>query len=148
MADKNLRNYTTALAVVLKIRPPVISSKKPKGVSATQFGALDVNTRSIWVRRGIDERDIYFAVAHEMRHLWQFEKHHEMFDEYQSNSVLSIHEYNLQPAELDANAFAFLIMRRWFGLEPLFNGLNDGTKQKIRARAKVIEAELAREEYE
>lgn len=144
----NLNRFADALAAVLKICPPVITSKKPEGVSATQLGALDVNTRSIWVRRDIDERDIYFAIAHEMRHLWQFEKRREMFDAYQSNTVLSIHEYNLQPAELDANAFAFLIMRSWFGLEPLFNSLDDGTKQKIRERAKVIEAELAWEEYE
>lgn len=148
MGEKEIRDFTAALALVLKIRPPVIASRKPEGVSTTQLGALDVNTRGIWVRRDIDERDIFFAVAHEMRHLWQFEKRREMFETYQSNKVLSIREYNLQPAELDANAFGFLIMRSWFGLEPLFNGLEDGTKQKIRERAKVIEAELAREGYE
>ena len=54
----------------------------------------------------------------------------------------SIEEYNLQIAELDANAFAGLIMIEFFHIKPLFEGVSDSVKSKIYKRMEYLRATL------
>lgn len=84
--------------------------------------------------------DLMFAIAHELRHEWQFEKRKEVFfKEYHLRAECrDVEEYNNQLAELDAHAFAAIVMVNYFGLEPQFNGLSENTKRKIKERVKDI----------
>lgn len=50
----------------------------------------------------------------------------------------NIETYNLQLAELDANAFGCLIMISFFQRKPLFNGLPDSVKSKIYKRMEYL----------
>lgn len=54
----------------------------------------------------------------------------------------SIEEYNLQIAEVDANAFAALIMISFFQLNPLFKGLPESVIAKIHERMEYLKTIL------
>jgi len=86
--------------------------------------------------------DLYFSIAHELRHGWQI-AHPELglMAGYKDRSECSgIEEYNLQAAELDANAYAAIVMERDFGLKALFQGLPETVRKAIRRRASEIKA--------
>lgn len=81
-----------------------------------------------------------FSIAHELRHIWQI-KYNEKFylETYKTIDLCySVEEYNLQPAEIDANAFAYIVMVDFFGIKPLFNGLSDTVKSKIMERVEYL----------
>ena len=80
-----------------------------------------------------------------MRHIWQI-KYNEKFylETYKTIDLCySVEEYNLQPAEIDANAFAYIVMVDFFGIKPLFNGLSENVKVKIMERVNEIVTELS-----
>lgn len=88
--------------------------------------------------------DQLFAVAHELRHIWQLRNNEHMyFSSYKPVDLCSsLEEYNLQLAELDANAFAGIVMIDFFGLTPLFNVVPDSVKSKIRERMDLISSDF------
>lgn len=87
--------------------------------------------------------DLFFSIAHEMRHKWQREKSgKDWLLGYQEAGAVSAEEYNQQPIEVDANAFAYVVMVDMFGVEPQFNGLSDATKAMINHRASEIVKEI------
>lgn len=51
----------------------------------------------------------------------------------------SIEEYNLQIAEIDANAFAGLVMIDFFHIRPLFKNLSARVKNEIYGRMEEIQ---------
>ena len=89
--------------------------------------------------------DLFFSVAHELRHVWQIRYHKkEYLSSYESMDILkSTKQYNLQLAEIDANAFAYIVMVDFFGIKPLFRGLSDDVKLKIMERVNEIATELS-----
>lgn len=99
--------------------------------------------RALCYNPSSNELDIYFSIAHELRHLWQLENNKSLyFNNYKSTRELSINDYNNQPAELDANAFGYLVMKVMFGVEAQFNGLDKLTKHKILERAEILTIEF------
>ena len=79
--------------------------------------------------------DLLFAVAHELRHLWQIRTNKELYlKNYKTRAELDVEAYNLQLAEVDANAFASIIMINWFGLQPLYQGMSDTVVAEIKQR--------------
>lgn len=134
----DLSRYAAALAAALDIAPPKLARKRPEGMTSTQLGALDPPTRSIWINPAAALPDQLFSLAHEMRHLWQVERCPALLCGYAARSQAALPLYNKQPAEVDAHAFALLIMREWFGSEPLFNGFSPADKQAIYRRAETF----------
>lgn len=84
--------------------------------------------------------DLFLSITHEMRHLWQIKYHEELFfkDYITADKAGDIEEYNMQLAELDANAYASLIMVDEFGIQPLFQGLPDKVRKAIYSRVNYI----------
>ena len=84
--------------------------------------------------------DYLFVIAHELRHIFQYQNDEQFYlSNYKtSDNCSSVEEYNLQIAEVDANAFAGLVMINFFGLKPLFEGLSDSVKAKIFDRMKYL----------
>lgn len=76
------------------------------------------------------EYDYIFAIAHEMRHYWQIVNRLIELDTC-GGSGGSKDAYNLQPEELDAQAFGAFVMQKYFGVKPLFKGLDGKTKKAI-----------------
>lgn len=93
-------------------------------------------------RMGKMPLDIMFAIAHELRHKWQMENCPEIFQNYINSTDTDIEQYNLQynlqSAEIDANAYAMVIMESGFGVTPQFKGLSEKIKKKILSRANEI----------
>lgn len=115
--------------------------KKPKKI---EFGRLQTNTMLasynykkdvITIKKDYqDIRDLYFSIAHELRHKYQIDRKMFDFEDYKLSDVIDLKAYNLQPQEIDANAYAALIMMSTFGVKPLLNGLDKDVKEKINKR--------------
>lgn len=95
-----------------------ISAPDIKFVSAdrmrtgTQIAALTPN--AVLIRDDIAvSPELFFALAHELRHAYQIAGG-ESLEEYRTSDRISIEQYNLQPLEVDSNAFGALIMSDFF----------------------------------
>ena len=51
-------------------------------------------------------------------------------------------EYNAQPLEVDANAFAAVVMAEFFGISPQFLNMPESIRQLIYVRKRQIQKEL------
>ena len=107
--------------------------------SNTQIAAADLKQYRILIKDRPQDNDYYFAIAHELRHLWQYKNGWDL--DQAAPGDIDKNEYNLQPAEVDAQAFAAIIMINTFHIEPLFIGLSADVKQAIRKRMDEITKE-------
>lgn len=84
--------------------------------------------------------DMAFAIAHELRHKYQVDTHVFDFDNYKTSDKLSIREYNLQTEEVDANAYAYIVLLDFFKLKVDFKLLlkDDTVADVIMKRVDVI----------
>ena len=84
--------------------------------------------------------DYLFAIAHELRHIFQYQDDEKFYlSNYKtSDNCSSIEEYNLQIAEVDANAFASIVMVEYFHMQPQWNGLSDKVVNAINDRINII----------
>lgn len=112
--------------------------------TSTQIAAADIEKNVIYTKKGTDEKMLFFAIAHELRHLWQKEHKNEMIKQF-NEEKMDINKYNDQEAEIDANAFATAIMVLMFGIRPLFKTLGEETREKIYAQTEIIMNELEKE---
>lgn len=76
-----------------------------------------VENNQIAVVRVNGDVDMAFAIAHELRHKYQIDTHVFDFDNYKTSNELSIREYNLQNEEVDANAYAYIVLMDFFKLK-------------------------------
>lgn len=108
------------------------------------MACCDISSRTIYLRHSNQnpDPDTMFAIAHELRHLWQSAVKPQVIKQYRPVSELSILDYNLQLAELDANAFAGLVMISFFSLKPMFNNVPDKVKELIYQRMKLLSSNL------
>lgn len=122
-----------------------ISAPDIKFVSAdrmrtgTQIAALTPN--AVLIRDDIAvSPELFFALAHELRHAHQI-AHGKSLEEYRTSDRISIEQYNLQPLEVDANAFGALIMSDFFGIVPQFRNMPDTVRKAIKDRMKQLQKE-------
>lgn len=139
----DIRRYIKHLSKILNINQP-----KPKIVdnldTETKMAAVDPQKGVVYIKKGLMSYDKLFAIAHELRHLWQYQNEPNMFAEYANSESLSVEDYNLQIAELDANAFGKIVMLEMFGVKPLFDGLSENVKEKIDEREGIIRKSLCK----
>ncbi len=127
--------FARQVCSLLKIKLPTFR-RNASFDSPTQLAAMDVRNNVLYLGKCSDPRDMFYAIAHELRHRWQYQNHWDM-SSHADSSELSVDDYNLQPEEIDAHAFAVVVMRS-LGCEPLLNGLSDDVKTMIHARADKI----------
>lgn len=84
--------------------------------------------------------ELLFSLAHELRHAYQIASG-ESLEEYRTSDRISIEQYNLQPLEVDANAFGALIMSDFFGIVPRFRNMPDTVRKAIKDRMKQLQKE-------
>ncbi len=130
---------------ILNIPIPSVSFNTSTFSSNTMMAQCHPETMTIYVKK-IDtpNPDQFFCIAHELRHIWQFinEKHLYLNSYKTVDSCSSIEEYNFQIAEIDANAFAGLIMIDFFHLQPLFEDVPISVKNKIYERMEYLKTTL------
>ena len=126
-----LNDFILDVCDYLGIDPPELSYNTDHFSSDTMIAQCSPDGTTIFVKpfEKINP-DILFAVAHELRHVWQIrtDKNKYMANYKPVNMFSSVDDYNLQPAEIDANAFGAVVMIDFFGITPLFNGLSDNVK--------------------
>ena len=128
-----IRDFINDVCDILKISVPHISFDTSNFQSETMMAQID----SSYLRKADKTNpDQFFSVAHELRHRWQIQTDNEWyFSDYKPRELCSsVEEYNLQFAEIDAHAFAGIVMEEFFHLKPLFQGLSDNVKSKIYSR--------------
>ncbi len=128
---------------VLKIRTPKWIEVEILDTD-TQIAAADIEKNIIYTKKGTDEKMLFFAIAHELRHMWQAKNKKDLLIKF-DKSKKDIKCYNEQEAEVDANAFAAAIMVLMFGIRPLFKTLSEETREKIYAQTEIIMDELEQE---
>lgn len=147
---KLLRDVTVWCAETLDVERPVIRWAEPTVFrTPTTVAALSDDGTEIALNSTVkDFRFLCFAVAHEMRHLWQMKHKAAWMASYKpSDEAGGITEYNEQDAEIDANAFALIVLTDLLGQRPtLEQQLGSETWAKIRERADEIARELKEKE--
>ena len=140
-----IQNFINDLCDILKISTPAISYDTSNFPTTTMMAQLSPSGKTLYLRR-YDEpnADQFFSIAHELRHAWQIQNDKQFyFSTYKPvNLMSSIEEYNLQIAEIDANAFAYIVMVDFFGMKPLFHGLSDNVKSRILDRVEYLKRVL------
>ena len=107
--------------------------------TGTQIAALTPD--AVLIRNDIEiSEELFFALAHELRHAYQIASG-ESLEEYRTSDRISIEQYNLQPLEVDANAFGALIMSDFFGIVPQFRNMPDTVRKAIKDRMKQLQKE-------
>lgn len=107
--------------------------------TGTQIAALTPD--AVLIRNDIEiSAELLFALAHELRHAYQIASG-ESLEEYRTSDRISIEQYNLQPLEVDANAFGALIMSDFFGIVPQFRNMPDTIRKAIKDRMKQLQKE-------
>lgn len=108
----------------------------------TNMAKTNIKTGVIHINKVILNKsllDLCHILAHEMRHIWQYQNGkltlEYMNNRYKTSDKIDVKAYNMQEPELDANAFANVTMRVLFGSAPLWNGFDDELKSLIRKRS-------------
>lgn len=121
----------------LEIPVPKISYDTSVFFSSTMMAMCYDDT--IYIKPSKPNPDLLFSIAHELRHMWQLKNNESFyFRNYKNVTQLDAEHYNLQIAEVDANAFAAIIMEDWFNLSPQFYGLSDKVVRAIKKRMSII----------
>lgn len=141
-----IQDYIEDICNILNIPVPKISYDTSHFHSNTMMAQVDSSGKTIYLKKyNKPNFDQLFSIAHELRHVWQI-KYNEKFylETYKTIDLCSsTEEYNLQPAEIDANAFAYIVMVDFFQRQPLFHGLSENVKVKIMERVNEIVTELS-----
>ncbi len=137
--------FLNEICSILGMEVPVVAYDTTHFESETTMAQCDFDNYTVYMRP-FDKPtpDIFFALCHELRHLWQHrEDNSYYFDTYFPRGMFAnVEEYNMQIAEIDANAFAGLMMEDFFEITPLFVGLSDRVKACIYDRMDYLDATL------
>lgn len=83
-----------------------------------------------------------FNIVHELRHEYQHYYSKFDFNKHQAATKLSIHDYCMQPEEIDANAYAGGYMYDMFDVQFVYSDWDDEIKQAIAKRMIEIYREM------
>ena len=142
-----INEFVSDICDILNINKPVVSFDTSNFQTKTMLAQCLPDENIIFIQKcDKPNLDQFFCITHELRHIWQFQTDKDRyFRDYKSADMCeSTETYNMQLAEIDANAFALIIMFDFFGIKPLFNGLSEAVKQRIYSRVNEVAAEIKR----
>lgn len=136
-----IEEFITDVCDLLDIEIPKISYDISHFLTKTTLAQCEPDANTIYLNK-VDKPnpDYVFSIAHELRHIYQYQTDRQFYlSEYKpSNKCSSIEEYNLQIAEIDANAFASIVMTDFFSMKPQWNGLSENVIKAIDKRIKFL----------
>lgn len=138
-------DFINDICDILNIPVPFVSFDTSNFPTSTMLAQCSSDGSTIYLKKyDKPNPDQFFSIAHELRHIWQIQNDEQLyFSTYKPIDLCtSVEEYNLQIAELDANAFAGLVMMDFFNLKPQFLGLSDSVKAKIFERMEYLKTIL------
>lgn len=136
-----IEKFITDICELLEIGVPKISYDTSHFLTKTTLAQCEPETNTIYLNK-VDKPnpDYVFSIAHELRHIYQYQTDEKFYlSGYKpSNECSSVEEYNLQIAEVDANAFAAIVITDFFSLKPQWYGLSDKVIDTIEKQIKFI----------
>lgn len=127
-----MNNHINQICKELKINRPKVSHDTSVFTSSTMLAMVSPDGKTIHIPDRPADPDLLFSIAHELRHIWQMQNAPHMFNSYlPREQCMTVTQYNLQEAELDANAYAGAYMMKTYHINPLFNGMTDIVTQAI-----------------
>lgn len=108
---------------ILNVPEPIIRAVDPAELQTkTTRCALSLDGSRIaisqdFINSNPGTAEVWLALSHECRHIWQIH-HTEYMSSYKPSSALSVSEYNQQAAEIDAWAWAVVVLSDRFGVRP------------------------------
>lgn len=113
--------------------------KKPRSffLTPTTMAALASDGSGIAINNAVvkSDNDLWFALSHEMRHLWQIRSNRADLTAYTASDAADTASYNAQDMELDAHSWSFAVMIKLFGITPnLRSSLGDEIYDEILRR--------------
>ncbi len=145
--NKYIDNYILKTCHFLNIEPPKVSYDTSHFPTLTTWAQASSDGTEIYLQEpqfvGENELDYLFALTHELRHIWQIRNDRDKWlGDYKQRCECDLETYNLQPAEIDANAFAAYYIEGIFGAKSLFNGLSESVIEKMEDRKREIFREM------
>lgn len=134
-----INEYIADVCDLLDIDVPTISFDNTHFPTETTMALCDPATHTIYLRKVDNPNpDYVFSIAHELRHIYQYETDEQYYlSAYKAaDKCSSIEKYNLQIAEVDANAFAAIVMKDFFALTPQWQGLTKNVTAAINKQIK------------
>lgn len=138
-------DFINDICDILNISVPSVSFDTSNFPTGTMMAQVNPSCDTIYLKKyDKPNPDQFFSIAHELRHIWQIQNDEQLyFSTYKPIDLMpSVEEYNLQIAEVDANAFAGLVMIDYFHLQPLFEGVPDSVKAKVYERMEYLKTIL------
>lgn len=136
-----IKEFITDICDLLDIEIPKISYDISHFSTKTTLAQCEPGANTIYLNK-VDKPnpDYIFSIAHELRHIYQYhtDKQFYLSGYKPSNKCSSVEEYNLQIAEVDANAFASIVMTDFFSIKPKWNGLSDKVIDAIEKRIEFL----------
>ena len=123
----------------LNINIPMVEYKQTLG-SQTMLAQCSSDGEKIVIKNMLANFDLFFAIAHELRHVWQIRTDKEFYlSDYKTvEHFPNVQKYNMQIAEIDVNAYAGIVMADVFGVFPQWQGLNQKVINAIKERQETI----------
>lgn len=140
-----IQDFINDICDILNISVPSVSFDTSKFPTDTMMAQCNPNGSVVYLKKcSKPNPDQLFSIAHELRHIWQMQDNEQLyFSAYKPIDLCSsVEEYNLQIAELDANAFAGIVMIEFFHLKPLFESIPNSVKSKIFERMEYLKTTL------
>lgn len=137
VGEVSIETFVRGTSTLLRIPQPKISYDTSHLATDTMLGVVEPVSNTLFLKSRKADFAAYYVIAHELRHSWQWRSHKDFyFRSYKTrDECATLDEYNLQAAEIDANAFSKVILSFYFGLTPTFETLSDAARTKISKRA-------------
>lgn len=136
-----LLDFINDVCNMLKIEPPDISYDTSNFQTDTTLAQTKSDGSTIYIRLlPTAKPELFLSISHELRHVWQIRLHPEKYlKNYKTrDDCTSLVEYNLQLAEIDANAFASIVMMKFFKMKPIFKEFPKTVRAAINKRIDVM----------
>lgn len=139
-----INNYVKMICGMLQLPMPQVFYSD-NALQPGQHARLTQDGKQLYLRKQkAASLDQLFAASSELRREWQRRNDNaRYYGEYKSSEELPLREFSMQPAEVDANAFAAVVVSAFFGVEPVFDEYPGVTRSRIDIRI----AEIRREEF-
>ncbi len=139
-----INNYIKMVSGMLRIPMPTVFYND-NALQSGQQARLTPDGKQLYLRKMKNPSfDQLFSVCFELRREWQRRANNELyFGDFKSGSEVSLHDYSIQPSIVDCNAFAAVMIKAFFGVEPQFDGLPGAARSRIDNRI----AEIRKNEF-
>ncbi|MGN1340897.1 MAG: hypothetical protein ACI4WS_11440 [Oscillospiraceae bacterium] len=134
-----INGYVRTLCNMLQIPMPQIFYND-RELSDGEHAKLTPDGKRLYLRKlKTTSLDQLFAAAFQLRRAWQRKTDEQLyFGGYKPRAELPQREFVVQPSEVDANAFAAVMVSAFFGVEPVFDELPGAARSKIDRRCDEI----------